>query len=182
MRMVWRAVAAAALVIPVASSAHCFEQAGERYGVSPQLLRAIARVESGLRAHAVNRQHERRTGSYDIGLMQINSRWLPTLSAYGIDERALVSDPCRNVMVGAWILAGNFARYGAGWEAVGAYNAACTALKGDECARARSRYAWRVYRALGTPSSSSDSAVMSSERRPRLAMLSAVHTTEGWPE
>lgn len=143
-----RAMAVAACLIPLAAAGYCFDHAGERYGVSPLLLRAIAQVESNLRADAVNRRHEARTGSYDIGLMQINSRWLRALSPYGIDERLLLSDPCRNVMVGAWILAHNFARHGVGWEAVGAYNASCTTLHGVDCARARARYAWRVYRAM----------------------------------
>jgi soluble lytic murein transglycosylase-like protein len=54
----------------------CWEQAGERYGLSPELLYAIARTESGLDPQAVGRN---RNGSRDIGLMQINSVWLPRL-------------------------------------------------------------------------------------------------------
>ena len=112
----------------------CWEQAGERYGVSPELLYAIARTESGLDPQAIGRNHN---GSRDIGLMQINSVWLARLSAHGIAERDLF-DPCTSIHVGAWILAGNVRRLGYTWEAVGAYNAARPSL--------RRAYAKRVYR------------------------------------
>ena len=82
----------------------CWEQAASRYGLSPQLLVAVARVESGLNPAAVNRSHLARTGSYDIGLMQINSRHLPLLARYGIKETQL-QEPCTNIHVGAWLLA-----------------------------------------------------------------------------
>lgn len=72
-----------------------------------------------MRADALNRN---RDGSWDVGLMQINSRWLPTLSRHGITAEQLW-EPCVSIHVGAWILAGNFRRLGFNWEAVGAYNA-----------------------------------------------------------
>jgi soluble lytic murein transglycosylase-like protein len=136
------------LGVSIAGSARaCWDQAASRYGVSAELLYAVARVESDLNPQAVNRSHLQRTGSYDIGLMQINSRHLPTLARYGITERHLY-EPCTNIQVGAWLLADVMSRHGASWEAVGAYNAACTQLKGPSCQQARSRYAWRVYQKL----------------------------------
>ncbi len=125
----------------------CFDAAGERYGVPASLLEAIARVESDMQPGAVNRSHIERTGSVGLGLMQIDSRHLGRLAAYGIDEKMLLEDPCVNVMVGAWILADNFARLGPNWDAVGAYNAGCTQLRGEACDDARRTYAWRVHRA-----------------------------------
>lgn len=122
------------------------------YGVSPDLLRAIAVVESSMRPEVINLGHAQRTKSHDIGLMQINSRWLdsPPFKSLGYVEAHLL-DTCTNVKVGAWVLANAFAAHGVTWEAVGAYNAACTRLKGEDCTRARNTYAWKVYRALNNP-------------------------------
>jgi len=133
------------------ASAACWQQAADRIKVSPQLLVAIGKVESNLNPLAVNRSHIKRTGSYGIGLMQVESSNLADLAKQGITESHLY-DPCTNVMAGASILGEKIARFGLTWEAIGAYNASCTVLKGADCRRARSVYAWKVYRALAKAS------------------------------
>lgn len=108
-----------ALLIPARGFAACFDEAAARYRIPSSLLMAISRVESSGNPQAINRNPD---GSYDIGHMQINSRWLPVLTRYGINERSLF-DACTNTYVGAWILAQNIHRHGYGWNAIGAYNA-----------------------------------------------------------
>lgn len=97
---------------------NCWIEAGERYGVSPWLLYAIARVESGLDPRA----HEQLEDSESRGMMQVNSFWYPQLKKAGIDPENLW-EPCTNIHVGAWILSQEIRRYGNRWLAVGAYNA-----------------------------------------------------------
>lgn len=143
--MLRAALAAAVFAVSCGASAACFNEAAARYGVSPQLLCAVARCESDMRPDAVNRSHVARTGTVDYGLMQINSGHLPWLKQFGITEQHLL-DACTNVQVGAYILAEKMQRHGNSWEAVGAYNAACTQLKGEKCTEARTKYAWCVHR------------------------------------
>ena len=123
-----------ALAASSPAAASCWNEAAERYHVHPHLLYAIAKTESGLKPHAINRN---KNGSYDVGLMQINSLWFPTLRKHGIEEKDLW-DACTSIHVGAWILAQNIRRMGNSWEAVGAYNARNPEI--------RLRYAQKVYR------------------------------------
>jgi soluble lytic murein transglycosylase-like protein len=119
------------------SQAHaCWDEAATRYGVNTNLLYAIAKTESNFNPAAINRN---KNGSYDIGMMQINSSWLPLLRKYGITENQLY-DACTSIHVGAWILAQNIRRLGNSWNAVGAYNAADL--------QRRQAYALKVYRNL----------------------------------
>lgn len=106
-------------LVPSVASANCLDDAARFHHVSPQLLRAIAEQESGMHAGAINRNAN---GSEDIGLMQINTSWLPKLARFGIGREALFN-ACVNAYVGAWILASNVKAFGANWKAVGAYNA-----------------------------------------------------------
>ncbi len=98
--------------------ASCFLSAANRYHLSPVLLYSIAWKESRLNDWAVNSNGD---GTIDIGLMQVNSRWLPELAKYGI-SRQMLFDPCTNVSAGAWVLAKVFYQNGANWSSVGRYN------------------------------------------------------------
>ncbi len=131
-------IAMATLGVAFAPVSHaCWEQAALKYGVNVHLLHAIAKTESSLNPTAVNRANS--NGTYDVGLMQINSSWLPKLRQFGIAEQDLYQ-PCVSIDVGAWILAHNIRQFGNTWAAVGAYNTP-NPTRGLQ-------YAHRVYRNL----------------------------------
>ncbi|EAA1730949.1 lytic transglycosylase domain-containing protein [Salmonella enterica] len=121
---------------------NCFNQASKRFQIDHRLLIAIAEVESNMNSKAIGLN--KRGGkiiSEDIGIMQINSSWLPTLVGMGITRNDLLHNPCQNIYVGAWILAQNISSNGVNWESVGAYNAG---FKGAN-APFRMKYAKKVY-------------------------------------
>lgn len=122
------------LLLPSICLGFCFQDAGREYAISPVLLESLARVESNLNPRAINRNGN---GSFDIGLMQINSSWMGRLNRRAED---LLSDPCANVMAGAWVLRHCLDAYGYTWQAVGCYNARSSGKRID--------YAWRVFREL----------------------------------
>lgn len=98
-----------------------WESVGRKWSVNPYMLYAIAKTESGLNPRAINRSN--RNGSEDVGMMQINSFWLPKLEKFGI-SRSHLFHPCVSLDVAGWILSQNMQRHGNTWTAVGAYNAA----------------------------------------------------------
>ena len=132
------------LAAPATVRANCWAAAGARYDIDPLLLYSIAKVESSLNPAAFNRN---RNGTFDIGLMQINSSHLPQLRKVGITRKQLVAQPCTSVMAGAQILAGLIGQHGYTWKAVGAYNAGSM----PERAPLRRTYeakVWRMYRVV----------------------------------
>jgi soluble lytic murein transglycosylase-like protein len=112
-------VIAALVVVAPSARADCLDDAADYFSLDPVLVHAIAKHESGMHANAINRN---RDGSYDLGLMQINTSWLPVLATKGISAQQLMNG-CVNGYVGAWILRSNIERFGYTWKAVGAYNA-----------------------------------------------------------
>lgn len=130
--------------------AFCFDAAGARYHIDPRLLQAIAIHESHMNARAVGANRSKKTGlvtSHDYGVMQINSGHIPELKQLGIlqSEDELLTNPCLNVQIGAWVLARAFHDCGVNWQCLGSYNAADPAI--------RLRYAreiWAIYRRLLT--------------------------------
>jgi soluble lytic murein transglycosylase-like protein len=126
------------LFLPIAKSnayQSCVEEASKTYGINPVIIYAIIKTESGFNPRAVNKN---RNGTYDIGLMQVNTSWLPTLSKYGYNINHLF-DPCVNVHVGTWVLANCIKTYGYNWKAIDCYN------KGSK-ATGRGAYVWSVYK------------------------------------
>ncbi|AVF38208.1 lytic transglycosylase domain-containing protein [Rahnella sp. ERMR1:05] len=127
------------------AQAFCFNEAGMRYHVAPQLLRAIAEVESGMNPAATgyNRDRQGRITSRDYGLMQINSTHIPQLKAMGVirSENDLLTQPCLNVQTGAWILARHLQVCGLTWQCLGSYNAGFA----DSNQARRMIYARKVY-------------------------------------
>ena len=117
-------VAAAGLLAGIAVSfrspadAFCFDEAARKYNLPPLLLRTIAQEESGLDVNAAGWNPD---GSVDVGLMQINSWWEEKLGR--ARWVGLCTDPCYNVMIGAWILADCIYRYGYTVDGIGCYNA-----------------------------------------------------------
>ncbi|MCA8057153.1 MULTISPECIES: lytic transglycosylase domain-containing protein [Burkholderia cepacia complex] len=137
MKRVWRIPFCTLLVVVTQTvRADCLDDAARFHHVNVRLVRAIATVESGQRASVV---HLNGDGTTDIGLMQINSRWLTTLSRFGV-SRAGLYERCTNAYVGAWILSQNIRSLGLTWDAIGAYNAGAH--------EKRIAYARRVYREL----------------------------------
>lgn len=127
-------IAALLILFPSVCMAFCFEDAAKTNSLSPELLKSIAQVESGMNHKAVNTN---RNGSQDLGLMQINSFWIKPLS---LDKERLIADACYNTMTGASILKKCIDRHGYTWKAVGCYNAVSEPKQ--------QAYSWKVYNAL----------------------------------
>jgi len=112
--------------------ARLFIQAEEATGIPRRLLAAIAAQESSFHPWSINldgRNHYPATKkealdrigncqNFDLGLMQINSMWLPR---FGVSaEDAL--DPTMNVLLGSTILLDCIGRYGL-WDGIACYHA-----------------------------------------------------------
>ncbi|OPY80233.1 MAG: Transglycosylase SLT domain protein [Syntrophorhabdus sp. PtaU1.Bin153] len=154
---VWYVLAVAFVLLAAPYvAAFCFEEAGERYGISPQLLWAVAKTESNFNAAAVNYNNN---GSFDYGIMQINSSWYKEL---GVDRWMHLGDACYNVNVGAWILSKCVQRHGYTWAAVGCYNGASVGNKVNYANRIH-----RTLRAVGEGKIASNKRDSARVRRPR---------------
>jgi soluble lytic murein transglycosylase-like protein len=105
------------LMKPAWCVAFCFEEAGKAFDIDPAVLEAIAKVESNFNPAAVNYN---RNGTYDFGLMQINSTWYKVL---GEKIWMRLGNPCVNVYVSAWILRQCLDRHGNIEDALACYNA-----------------------------------------------------------
>lgn len=96
----------------------CINNAAITYHVSAKLIVSILQVERGQSGKIIKNKN----GTYDIGVMAINSLWLPELKKHGISEQAIQFDVCENVFVGTWILSKKLAGRNDLLAGIGDYN------------------------------------------------------------
>ncbi|MCD3848040.1 lytic transglycosylase domain-containing protein [Escherichia coli] len=127
------------------ASSACFNEAGTMFRIEPNLIKAIALVESNLKKDSIGKNRDKKNNikSFDYGLMQINQMHIPILKKRGIikDERDLLDNPCLNIKIGTEILYKHFSRCGMTWQCLGTYNAGFAM----DNQKKRLQYAQKIY-------------------------------------
>lgn len=106
---------------------HCVIQASTDYSIPVRLILAVQKTEGG----RVGMKNKNKNGTFDYGVMQINTIWLNKLkNQFKIDENMLMNNYCLSVRTAAYILRyeinlenGNF------WSGVGHYHSRTKHLK-----------------------------------------------------
>lgn len=93
-------------MITAQALAACLMLASQTYQVPPAVMVGIMHVEGGRVGQQVGPNSN---GTYDLGPMQVNTRWIPQLArAWGVPNKTALrlvrDDGCINVRVSAWIL------------------------------------------------------------------------------
>jgi soluble lytic murein transglycosylase-like protein len=98
----------------------CINFASKRYQVNPLVIKAITVVEGG----KIGMFSKNTNGTYDIGIMQINSIHLPEISKNfpKIGAYELAYNPCVNIAIGSWILKKRLSETNDFWTGVGNYH------------------------------------------------------------
>ena len=102
----------------------CMVAAETAYHLPVHALPAIQAAEGG----AIGTVRADRDGSYDLGLMQVNTRWVgPLAQTMNLPPRSvtvrLILSPCFNIACAALILRGYVAEtHGNVWQAIGDYH------------------------------------------------------------
>lgn len=83
----------------------CMALVASIYHLPPRVLPSIAKVEGGVNGIVLHNTN----GSEDLGIMQVNTLWLPALSRYTRLKRAVVKhrltdEPCFNIAAAGAIM------------------------------------------------------------------------------
>ena len=138
--------------------AACIIISAQTYDVPPGVLLGIMQVEGG----RVGQEVRNTNGSHDLGIMQINTIWLPELSKrWGISQsRArewIRDDGCANIAVASWILRQRINKTGSLWGGIAGYHSFTPALG--------SRYANKVAAAMRRYNLSDRKDIISTQRK-----------------
>lgn len=106
--------------------ATCLLMAAQTYQVPPAVMIGIMHVEGGRVGQQVGPNVN---GTYDLGPMQVNTRWVPQLAqAWSVDQRTALrlvrDDGCVNVRVAAWILSQKIKEAGSLYGGIAYYHSA----------------------------------------------------------
>ena len=112
-------------MITAEALAACLLMASKSYDVPPAVMIGIMQVEGG----RVGQQVGNLNGTWDLGPMQVNSRWMPQLAQlWHVNlQTARVwvrDDGCVNVHVAAWILKQKIAETGSLYQGIAWYHSA----------------------------------------------------------
>ena len=95
----------------------CINHSATTFQVPAALIVSVIKTEGGWNGAAIKNKN----GTYDLGVMQVNSSWISTLKKYGITQESLQFNPCTNVHAATWILAKAMSTK-EGWQGVGNYH------------------------------------------------------------
>jgi soluble lytic murein transglycosylase-like protein len=90
--------------------------ASRKYSINPKILWAIMKVESEYKKTI----HINSNGSFDVGVMQINSLWIKSLANKGFKANLL--NDSNNINIACYILKENMNKGYSLWQAVGLYH------------------------------------------------------------
>jgi soluble lytic murein transglycosylase-like protein len=96
----------------------CINTAAIIYKVPATVVLSVIKKEGGRNGDAIKNKN----GTFDYGVMQINSIWLPKISAYGYAKHDIQYDACKNILVGTWILSRSIAEGKNIWSGIGNYH------------------------------------------------------------
>lgn len=96
----------------------CADQASHAFGVPIEVIHVILEVEGGWAGAEIRNTN----GSYDLGVMQINTQWLRKLSRFGVTRADIRDNVCVNISVGTWLLASELAAGRTFAEAIARYH------------------------------------------------------------
>jgi soluble lytic murein transglycosylase-like protein len=78
----------------------CVSTAAESFELSPLMIELIIETEGGWPGARMRNKDN----SYDLGVMQINTRWLPFFAERGLSESDLQNNACLNIYAGTYLL------------------------------------------------------------------------------
>lgn len=103
----------------VTKSWTCWDASAKKHGLNPLMLMAIGSVESSLREGIASRNTN---GSYDLGIMQINTIHLPYFNKMGYSRHELQYNSCKNIMAAGYLLKTSIKKYGYNVNGIGGYH------------------------------------------------------------